>query len=118
MRLTADACIAESLVRAMRSAGHDVAYVSEGPPGVADAIVLADAYADGRIVVTEDHDFGALAVRDGRPSQGVLLIELYGVSEDLRNKRVLAVLELGEGVLGGKFTVIEPSRTRSRPVNP
>src|SRR5688572_21316313 len=118
MRLSADACIAGSLVRALRAAGYDVVYAMEGPPGVDDAIILAEAFAQGRLVLTEDHDFGALAVRDGRASHGVILIELYGLSEEYRNARVLSAIELGEAELAGRFTVIEPSRTRSRPLSP
>ncbi len=118
MRLSADACIAGSLVRALRAAGHDVIYAMEGPPGVDDAVILAEAFSESRLVLTEDHDFGALAVRDGRASHGVILIELYGLSEEHRNRRVLSVIELGEAELVGRFTVIEPSRTRSRPIFP
>jgi hypothetical protein len=90
----------------------------EGPPADEDAVILAEAFSDGRLLLTEVHDFGALAVRDGRASCGVVLIELYGLSEELRNARVISVIERGETELAGRFTVIEPSRTRSRPIIP
>jgi predicted nuclease of predicted toxin-antitoxin system len=118
MRLLADACVASSLVRAMRAAGHDVEYVAEGPPHVDDEVVLQAAFGDGRLLLTEDHDFGVLAVRDGRASLGVILIELYGLSPDARDVRVLSVLASDEATLNGRFTVIEPSRTRSRLLEP
>ncbi|HEV7689726.1 MAG TPA: DUF5615 family PIN-like protein [Hyphomonadaceae bacterium] len=118
MRLMADACIAGSLVRALRAAGHDVSYAMEGPPSVDDATILANAHAENRLLLTEDHDFGWLAVRDGRASRGIVLIELHGLSEDIRNARVLAVIGLGEAELAGNFTVVEPSRTRCRPIAP
>ncbi len=116
MRLAADACIAGSLVRALREAGHDVIYAMEGPPGVPDIQILADAFAGSRLLLTEDHDFGALAVREGHPTHGVILIELYGLSDERRNQRVLSVLALGDAELANRFTVIEPSRTRSRTI--
>jgi predicted nuclease of predicted toxin-antitoxin system len=118
MRLSADACIAGSLVRALRAAGHDVIYAMEGPPGVDDAVILAKAFSERRLVLTEDHDFGALAVRDGRATHGVVQVELHGLSEEIRNARVLSVIELGEAELVGRFTVIEPSRARSRAIAP
>ena len=118
MRLAADACIAGSLVRALREAGHDVTYAMEGPPGIPDAQILADAFSEERLLLTEDHDFGSLAVREGRSTHGVVLIELYGLSEERRNQRALSVLELGAAELAGRFTVIEPSRTRSRAISP
>lgn len=118
MRLSADACIAGSLVRALRDAGHDVVYAMEGPPGIPDVQILAQASAENRLLLTEDHDFGGLAVREGLPTRGVVLIELYGLSDERRNQRVLSVLSLGESQLVGHFTVVEPSRTRSRPIHP
>jgi predicted nuclease of predicted toxin-antitoxin system len=114
MRLVADACVAASLVHALRAAGHEVVYVSEGQAGVSDSDVLAEAVSDNRILVTEDHDFGALAVRDRLATRGVVLIQLPGLSHAFRNARVLAVLALGDAALGGAFTVIEPGRVRSR----
>lgn len=116
MRLFADACVARSLVSALRSAGHDVIYVAEGPPSVEDEDILVAALAEQRILLTEDHDFGALAVRDGRLSAGVVLIELYGLSPAARDARVLMALGNDEAALRGQFTVIEPARTRVRPL--
>jgi predicted nuclease of predicted toxin-antitoxin system len=118
MRLAADACIAGSLVRALREAGYDVSYAMEGPAGIPDAKILADAFEADRLLLTEDHDFGSLAVREGRQTHGVFLIELYGLSDERRNQRVLSVLALGEAQSLGRFTVIEPSRTRSRSITP
>jgi predicted nuclease of predicted toxin-antitoxin system len=118
MRILADACIAGSLVQALRAANNDVLYMMEGPPGVDDAEILENAKKDHRLLLTEDHDFGALALRDGRASAGVVLIELHGLSAAARDARVLSVLGAGESLLLGQFTVIEPSRTRSRPLDP
>jgi predicted nuclease of predicted toxin-antitoxin system len=118
MRLLADACVAGSLVLALRAVGHDVEYVADGPPGVDDAVILRNAFDAGRIVITEDHDFGALAVRDSRASIGVVLIELHGLSSATKDARVLSVVRSGEPPLAGYFTVIEPTRTRSRPLEP
>lgn len=118
MRLLADACVAASLINALRDAGHDVEYVADGPPGIDDAVILQSAANSGRLLMTEDHDFGALAVRDGRMSAGVVLIELHGLSARTRASRVLSVLQNQEASLRERFTVIEPARTRSRPLVP
>jgi predicted nuclease of predicted toxin-antitoxin system len=118
MRLLADACVAGSLVSALRAAGHDVEYASEGPPAVDDITILQNAFDSQRVLLTEDHDFGALAVRDGRVSTGVVLIELHGLSSVAKDARVLSVLASDAALLVGHFTVVEPSRTRSRPLEP
>jgi hypothetical protein len=44
MRILADACIAGSLVQALRAANNDVLYMMEGPPGIDDAEILENAW--------------------------------------------------------------------------
>ena len=58
--------------RALQDAGHDVAWVAELGPDPGDALVLARAYEDGRVLVTLDADYGALAVVEQRPHAGII----------------------------------------------
>lgn len=63
MRLLADENIAAPLVLALRAAGHDVTYVAELAPGIADDAVLSLALRQGRLLLTEDKDIGELVIR-------------------------------------------------------
>jgi len=47
------------VVRALRSAGHDVAAVSEFQQRSVDRKLMEMAYSEGRILLTEDKDFGS-----------------------------------------------------------
>jgi predicted nuclease of predicted toxin-antitoxin system len=47
-------------VASLSAAGHDVAYVPERQVGISDDEVLQIAFAEGRILPTEDKDFGEL----------------------------------------------------------
>lgn len=58
----------------LREDGHDVLYVLERKQGVSDDEVLIEAYNEGRILVTEDKDFGDLVYRLKKPSRGIILI--------------------------------------------
>ena len=62
----------------MRDASHDVVYISERPADPGDEALLSEAFADRRILITKDHDIGALVYRDTRPHRGVLLIDDLG----------------------------------------
>ena len=73
MRLLADSNIVVQAVHAMRAAGHDVVYLGERIRAL-----LAEAVAEGRIVVTKDHDIGVLIRRDLQPHCGVLLLDDLG----------------------------------------
>lgn len=49
MKILADACVAGSLVRALRADGHDVIFAAEGPPLVPDETILEQARLEGRL---------------------------------------------------------------------
>lgn len=74
MRLLLDEACDLRLAAALRAAGHDVRHVLEAHRGADDAAVLTLSRAEGRILVTTDKDFGALAVGDGRKVPGLILL--------------------------------------------
>jgi predicted nuclease of predicted toxin-antitoxin system len=74
----ADANVVAQAVRALRAAGHDVVYVAERAKDPGDQALLAEAFAEERVLLTKDHDMGALVHRDGLPHHGVLLLDDLG----------------------------------------
>jgi len=65
VRWLADECVDAPLIRQLRDAGHDVAYIVEGDAGATDAEIISRAHAESRLLLTEDKDFGELAFRWG-----------------------------------------------------
>lgn len=78
MRLLADSNIVAQAVRTRRTAGHDVVYIGERTVDPDDRALLAEAAAEARIILTKDHDIGALVHRDLLPHCGVLLLDDLG----------------------------------------
>ena len=114
MRFLADESCDGRVVRALRDAGHDVKSAVDGLRGAPDAAVSAAAFADGRIVVTEDRDFGHLAFVAGSPSVGTVLIRWPADDRDgIAHRMVEVVRTLGER-LAGSFTVVQPAGLRMR----
>ena len=110
----ADECFSGPLVRAMRASGFDVVRSAVTHPAAADEQVLALAFAQGRILLTEDNDFGDLVVRFGLPTHGVTRVDLKSLSKaDQVVRLIKAVKDLDKKMLGAMVT-IEPSRTRVR----
>ena len=110
----ADECFAGPLVRAMRAAGYDVPRSADTFPAAPDEQVLALAFAQGRVLRTEDNDFGDLVVRLGLPTHGVIRVDLKSLHKaDQAVRLIKALNELGEKVRGAMVT-IEPNRTRMR----
>lgn len=67
MRFLADENIPMALMAALRQHGHDVVAAGAIIGGSADREVAARAAAEGRIVLTFDKDFGAIAMRGALP---------------------------------------------------
>lgn len=59
------------------SLGHDVTTAGvDSPPGLPDSAVLALAHGEGRILITNDRDFGELVFRRHAPHAGVIYFRL------------------------------------------
>ncbi len=69
----ADENIHPDVVVALVARGKDVVpAAARGLIGASDEAILAAAHAEGRVVLTHDADFGALAVRRGVPFTGII----------------------------------------------
>lgn len=110
----ADECFPAFIIQALREAGFDVSRSADTKPGVADTEVLELAVREQRILLTEDNDFGELAIRLGLPSAGIIRIDLKSLGKVAQATRVLeTVARLGTEARGA-IVSIEPSRTRIR----
>jgi len=114
-RFLADECFPADVSRVARSGfRHDPAH---GNLAIwDDESVLALAFREGRVLLTEDTDLGKLTVQLGTPSLGVVRIVLKTVGKEARISRVVStLLNLGDRVLNS-ITIIEPNRVRIRPL--
>lgn len=83
MRFLADENIPMALMAALRQHGHDVVAAGAIIGGSADREVAARAAAEGRIVLTFDKDFGAIAMRGGlAPCPGIVLLRFVPESPE------------------------------------
>ena len=116
MRLLANENIPADVVDALRTAGHDVAWVRADSPGITDDEVLVRSVAEARLLITFDKDFGELVFRRGRvASAGVVLFRLPGMGPALLAQRVLAALNTRTD-WPGQFSVVESKRVRMLPL--
>src|SRR6266446_6998471 len=74
MRFLADESCDFSVVRALRSADHDVLAIAEVSPREEDEDVMERAVKGGRILITEDKDFGQLVYAKMQKTGGVIFI--------------------------------------------
>jgi predicted nuclease of predicted toxin-antitoxin system len=93
MRFLADENCDASIVRALRSLGHDVEYVAELSPGETDTNLLDKANRDQRILITEDRDFSNLIFRDKRNAFGVIYVRVAVAKRTLKSQLVAVLLQ-------------------------
>lgn len=116
MKFLADECCDSGLVAHLREEGHDVLYVTEEKAGATDDTVLLDAYKEGRILLTEDKDFGELVYRLKKPCPGIILIRIDVREKNTKWNRLRTLIEKYEGRLAGHFVVVDPQKFRFRPL--
>lgn len=111
--LLLDENMPRSAARALRDAGHDVAFVAEVEPAADDRRVLALARAQQRVLVSFDADFGDLIYRQAvPPPPAVIYLRLHPI--DGTTAAALVMQALTEPFTG-HFVVCTPDARRRRP---
>jgi predicted nuclease of predicted toxin-antitoxin system len=118
MHLLADECCPRAIVSRLRAAGHDVRYAAESDRRADDTALLAIAETEGRIIITEDFDFGDLLIRDQHKAPGVVIIFLPRLLPDERAERLAQLLSSASFSPVGALTIVEAKRVRQRPIPP
>jgi predicted nuclease of predicted toxin-antitoxin system len=119
VRFLADENLFGPLVRALRKEGHDVTWVLEIAPGTSDQDVLERSHAEARILLTQDWDFGELAVRERMSHRGIVIIatdSFEGSLGEVAERVTRTLREIGDDLIG-RLTVITSGRTRQRELN-
>jgi predicted nuclease of predicted toxin-antitoxin system len=112
MRLLLDENVSPIVGDALRAAGHDVSMASDVCPGAPDEDVVALAVAAGRVLVTEDKDFGQLAFQRGLRPVGLIRLALPRQVPAQKATRLVAVLGTAGVDVDGAVLTVEPGRAR------
>jgi predicted nuclease of predicted toxin-antitoxin system len=87
MRFLVDESTGPAVARWLREQQHEVFSVYEAARGLSDDEVIQKAYAENRILITNDKDFGEKVYRERRPHKGVVLLRLDDERQSLRSRR-------------------------------
>ncbi len=114
MNFLADESVAWPIIVALRDLGFEVRPIIKERPGIPDEQVIHESARVGFILLTQDRDFGELAVRFEEPVVGVILLELERLPLAAQVRRTLECLSDTEVMWLGYFSVVEPGRLRQR----
>ena len=96
------------------SQGHDVAAIARDyPQSLRDHEVLSIAHREGRILITNDRDFGNLVFRQGLPHAGVIFFRMKAATGEAKIARLSALLVSHQDRLTG-FIVVTDRTVRVR----
>jgi predicted nuclease of predicted toxin-antitoxin system len=105
------------LAEGLKAAGHDAVHLRDlGMQAASDQVVLQDAQADERVLVSADTDFGGLLSRSRATGPSILLIRrLVGRRAAEQSAIILANLDqIAEDLTAGAVVVIGDDWIRIR----
>lgn len=76
MRFLIDECTGPAVARWLKEQGHEVFSVYEEARGIEDDEIVEQAFAENRILITNDKDFEEKIFRDKNPHKGIILLRL------------------------------------------
>jgi predicted nuclease of predicted toxin-antitoxin system len=83
MKLLANENFPKASVLLLRTFGHDITYIGEDNPGIADSDVMKTVQNKQRLIITFDRDYGELIFKHNyKPEQGVLYLRLSQYSPE------------------------------------
>ncbi len=112
MRFLVDECAGPALARWLRDRGHDVYSIYEDSRGIDDNAVITRAVSEGRILITNDKDFGDKVYRDRQIHAGIVLLRLRDDSSSGKIAAMRALLESHSERLERSFVVVTDKGVR------
>ena len=88
MRFLVDECTSSKVAQWLRDENHEVFSVFDEARGITDDEVLAKAFSENWILITNDKDFGEMVFRERREHRGVVFLRL----DDERAAKKIEVL--------------------------
>ena len=76
MRFLVDECTGSKVAEWLRDENHEVFSVFDEARGMTDDEVLAKAFSENWILITNDKDFGEMVFRERREHHGVVFLRL------------------------------------------
>jgi predicted nuclease of predicted toxin-antitoxin system len=114
--ILADMGVSQGVVHWLREQGHDVVHLrDQGLERLPDQEVFQKAFAEQRVVITFDLDFGEIVAVSGEVIVSVIVFRLSNARTPFVSQRLATVLpELEEVLQTGAIVVDEEGRHRVR----
>ena len=112
MRFLVDECTGPAVARWLREHEHDVFSVYEEARGMDDRDIVQKAFAENRILITNDKDFGERIYRERQPHRGVVLLRLEDERAAIKIDVLRQLLASYSDRLTDHYAVVTETRVR------
>ena len=112
MRFLVDESTGPVVAEWLRNKNHDVYSVFSESRVMQDAEVIQKAFADNRILVTNDKGFGEKVFRERQPHRGIILLRLEDERSIVKIEIIRQLLESYANNLAGNFVVVTETSVR------
>jgi predicted nuclease of predicted toxin-antitoxin system len=112
MRFLVDECTGPHVARWLREAGHEVLSVYEEARGASDDVILAQAFSENWILITNDKDFGEKVFKEQHPHCGVVFLRLISNRAADKIEVIQRLLESYADRLPNEFVVVTETQVR------
>jgi len=113
VKILLDNCMSPKTRDALLNFGHDAIWVGDWLKDPGDKAILAQAYQEGRVMVTLDKDFGTEAVLGKAPHVGIVRLVGFSVTKQAEICQHIFSTYVSELTAGAIITV-NPDRIRIR----
>lgn len=118
MRFLVDECTGPAVARWLEAQQHDVFSVYDEARGIDDEEVIQRTFAENRLLVTNDKDFGEKVYRERLPHRGVILLRLADERSATKIDVLQKLLSAYADHIPGQFVVVTETKIRFARMNP
>jgi predicted nuclease of predicted toxin-antitoxin system len=112
MRFLVDESTGPRVADWLTAEGHEVVSIYHSARGADDETIVQMAYAEDRILITNDKDFGEKVYRERKPHRGTILLRLVDERAEMKIDALRRLLRTYSNQISGRFVVVTETRVR------
>jgi predicted nuclease of predicted toxin-antitoxin system len=112
VRFLVDECTGPRVANWLRDQGYEVFSVYEQARGMADEDIIAKAFGENWVLITNDKDFGEKVYREHYSHRGIVFLRLKDETASNKIGTLRQLLERYADRLSNSFAVVTETRVR------
>ena len=117
MKFVVDESTGKGVAKFLKEEDYDTVYIGTDDKGIEDSEIMKKAVEENRIIITNDKDFGELAIRQKRKSKGILILRLQIETPENKIKTIKNVLEEHKDKLENNLVIAKENQIKTRNLN-